>query len=1181
MEEPWGFKLSRIAAFLLSFFGVLGVTAAIAGSLAVAEGTVEPAWVAEDSFSFDALNTGQSGGGFDPAAVAAKVREAKAEHEQEISTPAAVAEREDSVDAFTNLSPSKAIDLVTDVFAEPLEALTTLPTDPLLSSETAPKFNAGSDTSARIDPPGAEDSELVVSDTPLRNDEDQVVSGQLENMGTGFEPKAPLTNVELPANADGPVGLSDVDVEFAFGNVANTAGQLVDAADGSGKEMVLYPNTQTDTDTAVTYALDGVETFNYLRSAESPESFSLNYDLPEGASLRATADGGAVVFDSDGEALVTVFPPYAVDAQGTNVPMTLSVDGDQVVLEVPHQGRDFAYPIMVDPIQHVRDWWTNGSTPGFEGWSFYQDGTTQYNYSLDCPSSLASVDPCNGAGNGAGVYVSAVPTRTYPAGSKAYWRWTVPGGASSSITSATLSSWRYRKGNNNAGWAFYNLYNTNTGTSNGTTFTDGGGGSGLGLTGGTSGYKYLQSGLATNTANTIPTGASNWRYNRIAGYSATLTDGEAPTLNLGGGPTAWLPANTTFTVNAEASDAGLGMGWIYAQINGNLVNKWVGWCTGTYPYTCPSATGTQAMSFNSDDFQNGTTNVPVIAKDIIAGTSHETTQSFTVKVDRVKPTLAIGGELYATQNQNLPYYRSSYDLTIRADDRPDPSKATNLFSNIGSIKVKVDGVQKFIRTYPECTSTTTCEKVEQYSLATDDFTDGTHSVSVSATDRAGNEQSSTFTIDIDRRDNVSHATIVDGNPSTSGNVLAEEWKLHSLGFGRTESADGTVETRRLIACDDAVDATGLCTETRTLVADPETPGGIGGAERRLSPVSNDPRLEYNGYLVVAPSATPTSTGSLTGTVPAWLGLPQGHGSTYKMYEYSESGTVEIDADGSDPVASLTRSYYDATTGLPLLTEQLEDGQVVSTQYVNYTPNVDLSSLASDFFGPPIPSTVGLSSELVLRDETWDGQLVDASTQDPVNLQYLGDEITLQGSTFCVLDEATMDYTEDSDLSDSWEWDPTLTDEENEEAQSDVSSADETSYVATYYEANSSSCPANVPASAENDLQVTTTDAQSESAREWKETYEAMTLESEWVEDVLPIASDGLPPATSGVVTLDGQSADAYLVPLDGDHVSTLADNGDTQVEIRADVDTFLKTQTSNPELEQYALNNVFSNSEGR
>jgi len=750
MEEPWGFNLSRFTAFLLSFFCVLGVSVSLVGSATAADGTVEPAWVAEDAFSFHGLDAHSTEGGFDADNIAAQVRAVKNEHQQEISTSGAEAARADSLDAFSNLGRAAIVNLITTVFADPLDALTTLPTDPLLGSETAPKFNAGSDTSVRIDPPGPEGSELVVSDTPLRNDDGQIVSGQLEVADSGFEPKAPLANVALPANARGNVALSDVGVDVSFAGADNVTGRLVDAADDPGKEMVLYPNSQVDTDTAVIYTLNGIETFNYLRSEESPESFALDYSLPAGAALQSTVDGGAVVLSSEGKALVTVLPPYAVDAQSTNVPMNLSVDGNRIVLDVPHRGKNFAYPIMVDPIQHVRDWWTNGSSPGFEGWSFYQDGTTQYNSSLDCPPSLASVDPCGGTG--AGVYVSAVPTRTYPAGSKAYWRWVAPGGASSSITGATLSSWRYRKGNTNPGWAFYNLYNPTTDTSNGTTTSDGGGGSGLTLTGGTSGFKYLHSGLATNTANTIPTGASNWRYNRIAGYSVSLTDGEAPSLDLDGEPTTWLGANQTINLDSASKDLGLGLGWVQYRLNsGSWSNKWLGWCTGTYPYPCPNTEVDQSVSLNTNDLPNGKSVASFKAIDILTGSGHETEKSASVYVDKTSPVISSISPVVANTDTAIT---GPMDLSL------DVSDAT---SGVRIIEFFLDD-EMIYSTESACEGTEVCSLDPTMEIDLSGRTAGSHDWKIQVSDAAGN------------------STVREGTMSlTPGDPISEEGEFETEG----------------------------------------------------------------------------------------------------------------------------------------------------------------------------------------------------------------------------------------------------------------------------------------------------------------------------------------------------------------------------------------------------------------
>lgn len=722
--------MSRFAALLLLSLSVLGAAVALAGSAATADepsesanGVAEPAWISKNTFSFDVLATQNDEGGFNADKVAAQIQAAKADHHDEISTPQAEAEREDSTDAFTDLGTEEAIELVIDVFEEQLDALTTLPTDPLTTSESTPKFNAGSDSSVRIDPPGAEDSELVVSDSPLRNEDGQILSGELQVGVDGFKPKAPLAVVELPSKADGSVDLSDVDIAFEFADATSASGQLVSPTDASGQEMLFYPNTQTDTDTAITYTLNGIETFNYLRSEESPESFTLTYDLPEGATLSATSDGGAVVRDSESKILLTIFPPFAVDAQGTTVPMTLTVDGESIVLSVPHKGKDFAYPILVDPVQHVRDWWTNGSVDGFGGWGDNQSGTFNYNASLTCPASLSSIDPCGGTG--AGVYTSAVPGSFYPADSKGFWRWEVPGGTTSRIQDVTISSWRFRKGNSNAGSAFYNVSNPSTGVSNGYTTTTGGGGSGLTLSGG-NGFKYIHSGLSTPTANTVPTGATNWRYNRLASYTATLTDGEAPTVDLSGEPTSWLGANQTVTVNAASRDLGLGLGWIHYKLNsGAWSNKWVGWCTGTYPYLCPNETINQSATFNTNDLPNGESVATFKAIDIVSGSGHETQKSASVFVDKNLPSIDSISPLVADTSTSVTG-PMSLDLSV--------SDAT---SGVRLVEFLLDD-EVISSAETICGDTETCSVDPNMVIDLSPHAPGTHSWKIRATDMAGN-----------------------------------------------------------------------------------------------------------------------------------------------------------------------------------------------------------------------------------------------------------------------------------------------------------------------------------------------------------------------------------------------------------------------------------------------------------
>lgn len=858
-------RVSLLVAAAVAFLSLHGMAEAAAGP-------IDQSWLAPNAFTFNAVGGHQETDLMDPAEVAREMRRFEQQHEEEISTAAAVRERLASADEFTDLSTGQAIDLVTDTFQEPLEALTSLPSDYVQSSETTPIFNAGSDTSVRIDPPGPEDSLLVVSDTPLRNEQDQLISGEIVASEGAFAPVAPLANVKMPAQANGPVELSDVGVDLNFADANDSGGQLVNAASGSDDEMVFYPNTQTDTDTAITYTLQGVETFNYLRSEDSPESFEIEYTVPQGAALRSSGDGGAIIVDGQDEILATISAPYAIDAQGTNVPMDLAVTGSSVVLQVPHRGKDFGYPIMVDPVTHIRDWWTNGSSAGYQGWAFTEEGSSNYSGSNTCPASVPSTDPCK-TGTGAGVYVSMVPNTYYAAGSKAYWRWTVPGGTDSYIASADMNTWRYREGANTHGWAFYNVYN-----GDGETYTDPATGGGMPLNGGIN-SKYIHVGLMTSTAFTMPAGSANWRYNRLAAYTAALSDRFPPSLSLSGSPTSWIGPNTPFNVTATAQDSGLGLGWITATVNGSPVNKWLGWCTGTYPNPCPTTPVVQSMPFNSNDFPTGFNAVPVKATDIVSGTGHEAGSNFSVKVDRTKPVINTSGSL-----TNSPFRGNPPRHTFEFDIRDGSSGASQ--SGIEKVIVTLDGQVISSHNSPCATQNCHVSTNEPWEFEAEDWGYNTpHVLKIEAEDTVGNP--STKTIDFTFVRDVTPPALTLGS-FPSGRLSANP----QISFSSTDVGYGVANVAAYVA-GEAVEV--------TMKEDVCTYGDC--------PYSGDLKLDLNqttagpmSVQFVATDAAGNESAPLTRTIEADSTLPALN-VTGDLLDFDEkpmnSGTGDLDIATSD------------------------------------------------------------------------------------------------------------------------------------------------------------------------------------------------------------------------------------------------------------------------------------------
>jgi RHS repeat-associated protein len=120
------------------------------------------------------------------------------------------------------------------------------------------------------------------------------------------------------------------------------------AAERLGRSSVVFSDVARDTDAVVSPTVGGVEISVVLRSPLSPERLRLAVGLPRGARLVANA-GGSVSIVRFGVTLGRVLAPVAVDAQGSAVPISMTASASSLLLSVSHRGRDFAYPILVDP----------------------------------------------------------------------------------------------------------------------------------------------------------------------------------------------------------------------------------------------------------------------------------------------------------------------------------------------------------------------------------------------------------------------------------------------------------------------------------------------------------------------------------------------------------------------------------------------------------------------------------------------------------------------------------------------------------------------------------------------------------------------------------------------------------------------------------------------------------------
>ncbi len=154
-------------------------------------------------------------------------------------------------------------------------------------------------------------------------------------------------------------------------------------------DAVIYPNTESGTDTLVRASAYGLETFKSIRNSAAPETFSWQMELRPGQAVQQLDDhtvaiiegaarppgqmtSGSGAFDpadvpdtgaqmkqgaelrdavtsaAGGTVRTIISAPGAVDADGRSIPTTLRAEGDQLTMTVRHRDAA-AYPVIADP----------------------------------------------------------------------------------------------------------------------------------------------------------------------------------------------------------------------------------------------------------------------------------------------------------------------------------------------------------------------------------------------------------------------------------------------------------------------------------------------------------------------------------------------------------------------------------------------------------------------------------------------------------------------------------------------------------------------------------------------------------------------------------------------------------------------------------------------------------------
>ena len=141
----------------------------------------------------------------------------------------------------------------------------------------------------------------------------------------GDEPAIRMTKLGISDEDDSSIGAVAVSNEFAIYEEHNSA--VLAFEDGG-------------------YAL-----LEVIENANSAGALQYHIDLGDGQSISSDGVGGYQVVNEDGENVVALGAPWAVDAAGTDVPTRYQLDENgTLTLEVDHLGgTNYVYPIVADP----------------------------------------------------------------------------------------------------------------------------------------------------------------------------------------------------------------------------------------------------------------------------------------------------------------------------------------------------------------------------------------------------------------------------------------------------------------------------------------------------------------------------------------------------------------------------------------------------------------------------------------------------------------------------------------------------------------------------------------------------------------------------------------------------------------------------------------------------------------
>jgi streptogramin lyase len=172
----------------------------------------------------------------------------------------------------------------------------------------------------------------------------------LRDAGADFTPLRSAAPVELPKDLAEGVSLSGLGISLT---PVDSRGAPLGGSEGEldGAAVLWRHSDRTagaqDLASVAKPTSRGLELSTMLLSDRSPGKLYFHVGIPAGAHLKRESNGSVQILKG-GRPLAGIAPVSAEDAEGMDVPVSMTIHGHTLVLSVQKSG-DFLYPIAVDP----------------------------------------------------------------------------------------------------------------------------------------------------------------------------------------------------------------------------------------------------------------------------------------------------------------------------------------------------------------------------------------------------------------------------------------------------------------------------------------------------------------------------------------------------------------------------------------------------------------------------------------------------------------------------------------------------------------------------------------------------------------------------------------------------------------------------------------------------------------